>query len=267
MSTPIVFVHGILGFDRLRVAGVEVADYFRDIPALLRADGHVVPTPPALNRAGTIAHRAGDLKRYLETHAETAGKRVHLVAHSMGGLDSRFMISRLGMADRIVSLTTIATPHRGSPIADMVVSASLPGSDEFLAQLGIDVRGIPNLTTAACARFNEETPESDSVRYFSIAGQFDPPRLLGLPLGVLSTTHDLIRIKEGANDGMVSVQSALFGQTQDRWTHLETWRANHFREVNWGENLLPSPLERADAGIAEKYRALARRLAALQGAA
>src|SRR5262249_5187529 len=42
-----------------------------------------------------------------------AARAVHVFAHSMGGLDARYMISRLGMAKRVLSLTTIATPHRG----------------------------------------------------------------------------------------------------------------------------------------------------------
>ena len=43
---------------------------------------------------------------------------VNLIAHSMGGLDARYLISRLGMADQVRSLTTISTPHRGSFMAD-----------------------------------------------------------------------------------------------------------------------------------------------------
>ena len=47
----------------------------------------------------------------------------HLIAHSMGGLDSRFLITHLQPTsdNRILSLTTIGSPHRGSPIADLIV--------------------------------------------------------------------------------------------------------------------------------------------------
>lgn len=263
MSVPIVLVHGLFGFDRLRIAGYDVADYFRDVPRLLRAGGYLVPSPPVLRTGGGIAERAADLKRYLETNPEVAGKRVHLIAHSMGGLDARFMIAQLGMAERILSVTTIGTPHRGSPIADIITKASLPGSQQLLAQLGMDLKGIGDLTTAACARFNEATPEADGVRYFSFAGEFAPPRIGLVPIGLLSVTHDLIRCAEGANDGMVSVASARFGQSEERWTFLDTWPVNHFREVNWGENLLPTPIEIADGSIGQRYLDLARRLAAL----
>ena len=42
----------------------------------------------------------------------------------MGGLDSRYLIAKLGYGDRrsaIASLTTISTPHRGSAIADVLL--------------------------------------------------------------------------------------------------------------------------------------------------
>ena len=45
----------------------------------------------------------------------------HLVGHSLGGLDSRYLVSNLGMAGQAVSLTTMGTPHTGSSFADWLV--------------------------------------------------------------------------------------------------------------------------------------------------
>ncbi len=259
-TAPIVLVHGLFGFGQLKLAGVGVADYFRLIPDALRAEGHVVPEPPSLNTAGSIAERAGDLKKYLDNRPEVAGRQVHLVAHSMGGLDSRFMISKLDMADRILSLTTIGTPHRGSPIADVVGAATPPGFEQVVEFLGIDVKGIADLTAAACDRFNQEVPDSPKVRYFSIASRFEPPRVLGVPVGVLALSHDFVRNKEGDNDGVVSVESARFGQHPENWTFLEIWPGNHFRQINQGTNILLTPSEENDNSIVGKYTALAARL-------
>ena len=168
LGAPIVLVHGIFGFGQLKLAGVGVADYFRLIPAALRAEGHVVPETPSLNMAGNIAERAADLKQYLDNCPEVAGRKVQLVAHSMGGLDARFMISKLDMADRILSLTTIGTPHRGSPIADLVGAPAPPGIEQVVQSAGIDINGIADLTTTACARFNQEVIDSPRVRYFRL---------------------------------------------------------------------------------------------------
>src|SRR5262245_4316027 len=183
--SPIVLVHGIFGFGQLKLSGFGVTDYFRLIPDALRSAGHEVPEPPSLNAAGRIAERAADLKRYLDNHPEVSGRRVHVVAHSMGGLDARFMISKLNMADRILSLTTLGTPHRGSPIADLAGAAAPPGFNALVESAGIDLKGIADLTTASCNRFNQEVTDSPQIRYFSIAGLFEPPRVLGVPIGVL----------------------------------------------------------------------------------
>ena len=51
---------------------------------------------------------------------------VHIIAHSMGGLDGRTLIGHdlhgLSTPGRIASLTTLATPHGGSPVADLLTS-------------------------------------------------------------------------------------------------------------------------------------------------
>ena len=263
MSHPIVLVHGLLGFSRLTVGGLKIAAYFRGIPEALRAAGYVVPEPPKLNPAGTIAQRAADLQHYLldSTNRDVAGGRVHIIAHSMGGLDTRYMIARLGMAERIASLTTIGTPHLGSPIADLVASGVNPAMLTLVEKYGVNLRGISDLTSAACAAFNEEIADDPRVQYFAIAGRYDPQRVAGIPLGTLGLAHTVIRGKQGDNDGLVSVRSANFEGRGAAWTTLDTWDANHFRQVNWGADILP--VNPADHSIVDKYLALAARIAAL----
>ena len=159
-QAPVVLVHGIFGFDQLTLGGTRIADYFRLIPNALREAGNVVPIPPQLNPSGRVAKRAQDLKNYLEdrNNTEVFGKPVHIVAHSMGGLDARHMISKLGMMDRVLSLTTVGTPHHGSPIADPVVAGTDPTLTQFVEHLGVDIKGISDLTTEACDQFNQDVP-------------------------------------------------------------------------------------------------------------
>ena len=48
--------------------------------------------------------------------------KVNLIAHSMGGLDCRYLITHVPNKNyEVTSLTTISTPHRGSEMADYVV--------------------------------------------------------------------------------------------------------------------------------------------------
>jgi triacylglycerol lipase len=262
-NAPIVLVHGILGFNQLTLGGARIAEYFRLIPETLRAAGQVVAEPPRLKPTGSVAERADDLKNYLLGHVEVFGAKVHIIAHSMGGLDSRFMISKLGMAERVRSLTTIGTPHHGSPIADIVVAGTNLILNSFMEHLGVNPKGVFDLTTSACRKFNEEVPDAPEVHYFSIGGQFDPHRVLGVPQGLLALTHEIVQKTEGGNDGVVSLASATM--QRPGWKTLDAWSANHWRLINWGENLAPSPLELADNSIPERYRNLVKLVKAASG--
>jgi len=144
---------------------------------------------------------------------------VNIIAHSMGGLDARFLISQLGMANRVVSLTTIATPHRGSYFADWFVERfdrKLPFL-RSLERVGLEVEGFRDCTRSACRTFNERVPNVAGVHYLSYSA-FQVPRKIP---PVLRRSHSLIARMEGPNDGLVSEQSARWGE------HLATLRADH----------------------------------------
>ena len=94
-------------------------DYFRGVRAVF--PGACFPRVPL---TGSIDARARALAAEIARHRfpEPDGP-IHVVGHSMGGLDARYLLGRDlgGLAGRIASLSTIGTPHRGSPIADFLV--------------------------------------------------------------------------------------------------------------------------------------------------
>ncbi|KAJ3054360.1 hypothetical protein HK097_002024 [Rhizophlyctis rosea] len=117
---PIVLCHGLFGFD---VLGPETMPwlqirYWKGIVEALRDIGCKV----YVSKVGSVASlrtRAHELHSYLEANGK--GQRINLVAHSMGGLDCRYVISHMPAANyQVNSLTTIATPHRGSTFMDWV---------------------------------------------------------------------------------------------------------------------------------------------------
>jgi triacylglycerol lipase len=57
---------------------------------------------------------------------ETGAEKVNIIAHSKGGLDSRYAISSLHMGDKVASLTTISTPHHGSKTVDILMRVPHP---------------------------------------------------------------------------------------------------------------------------------------------
>ena len=107
LRSPIVLVHGLFGFDQVRMGPLVLVDYFHGIPPVLRAAGNRVLVPK-LSPTASIASRAAQLKAFIDR--ESPGEPVHLVGHSMGGLDCRYLITHLDMASRVLSLTTLGTP-------------------------------------------------------------------------------------------------------------------------------------------------------------
>jgi triacylglycerol lipase len=252
---PIVLVHGLLGFDRVRVGPFTLLRYFPGIEDALLAAGFPVCVPN-LSKTRGVAHRAGELKRcVLERFPD---QKVHVIAHSMGGLDARYMISRLGMEDRVRSLTTIGTPHRGSAFADWGQRRLGRSVKPFLNFWGIPTDAFDDLTSEACERFNELTPDAPTVRYASVAGHC--PRELLPRLSLWSVwSADIVAAAEGPNDGVVSVRSAKWGETEEVWAadHMSLVNRPNPRATGWGhrpsdylrlvERLVPA-VESAAAG-------------------
>jgi len=228
LTAPIVLAHGLFGFRRIGLGPVTLAWYFRGIPALLEAAGNRVLVTRVHPTAG-VQRRAWKLGR--DILAEFPDEPVHLIGHSMGGLDARALLADPAWHGRILSLTTIATPHLGSTIADF---AKLRVGRVFnlLERLGIDHRGFLDLSPSSMAEFNRQTPLPVDVPLFSVAG--DPSREdVCWPLRRL---HDALSELEGPNDGLVSVDSATaIGQP------LQSWPVDHLRQMNWFSPEAPTP--------------------------
>lgn len=219
LREPVVLVHGLFGFDTFRLGRWAAWDYFRGVAPALEAAGNRVFTA-RLAPTGGVARRAGQLRAFLDRH--TTGP-VHLIAHSMGGLDARYLISRLGQAGRVLSLTTVGTPHRGSAFAEWSVSRFARVLRPVFRLFGIDEQGILDLMPAACSAFNDTVPDAPGVRYFSVAGDCGP----GWPGPEWHLSHRVVTAAEGPNDGVVSVASAAWGES------LEVWAGDHGSLVGW----------------------------------
>jgi triacylglycerol lipase len=220
LRAPIVLVHGLLGFDRIDALGTTLVNYFPGIPELMSEGGNRVLVP-RMKPTGSVAERATQLKDFLLKFSPN--EPVHLFAHSMGGLDSRYMISQLGMADKVLTLTTIATPHRGTCFADWGVARFERIIKPLLDSIGLPYQAFYDLRVENCTLFNQNVHDAANVRYFSVAGQHDGSVLM--PEWLLP--HGVVKAAEGENDGIVSVQSATWGGD------VEVWEGDHLRLVNW----------------------------------
>ncbi len=220
LSAPIVMAHGLFGFRRIGLGPLTLAWYFRGIPGLLRAAGNRVLVTRVHPTAG-VARRSRKLGEQIR--AAFPDEPVHLIGHSMGGLDARAMAADPAWEGRILSLTTIATPHLGSSIADFA-KLRVGRVYSLLERMGVDHRGFLDVTPGASADFNRRTPLPDRLPTFSVAGD-PPPEEVCWPLRRL---HAALSEMEGPNDGLVSVRSATaIGQP------LPTWPVDHLRQMNW----------------------------------
>jgi len=220
MKTPVVLAHGMLGLTQAFIQGLKLADYFKGIPEWLEENGCQVIIPQ-VEGIGSVKTRAANLKGQI---LEASDQPVHIIAHSQGGLDSRYMISHLDMAKQVRSLTTIATPHRGSPVADWAISKTQKiGVYKILEWSTMDTQAFMDLRTTECAAFNKKTPDAKGIKYLSVAGE--PKR--EHTLRALRICHDIVSEAEGQNDGLVSSQSAQWGE------ETLIWPADHAQQIGW----------------------------------
>ncbi|CAO1620042.1 unnamed protein product [Sympodiomycopsis kandeliae] len=118
----IVLCHGLYGFDvRGPFFGLEI-HYWAVVLDILRKKIGADVVVRGVPGTGSIAQRAKVLHDFLcSEEAGVRGKKLNFIGHSMGGLDARYLISHLKPKPEEytpVSLTTISTPHKGSPFMD-----------------------------------------------------------------------------------------------------------------------------------------------------
>jgi triacylglycerol lipase len=210
-------------------------EYFRGVKAHLEAKGHrvlahrVPPLASCKARARVLADAI---------QAKFNNDPIHIIAHSMGGLDCRMMIGEnmngLGDKGRVLSLTTLSTPHQGSPLADLLAGK---GPEDVrrplfaaLEKAGIDIGGLRDLTSDVDGNLPDVPNKFPHIRCRSYAasgrGGSRPTTFVLLP------SYAYIKRKTGQdNDGAVAVTSATYGEFKGAWP------CDHFQMV--GHNFDP----------------------------
>jgi triacylglycerol lipase len=224
---PVVFCHGMLACSLLKMSLPEDSNCFTPLREFLAGRGFRVLYPQVVPTGG-VAERAAELREQILRWTD---EPVNLVAHSMGGLDCRYLITHLGLADRVRSLTTVSTPHRGTYLAEWFLANFRNRVPLLLAleALGVNVDGFRDCLPERCAAFNTTTPDMPGVRYFSYGGSVPHARVSPM----LRRAWDLLLPVEGPNDGMVSVASARWGE------YVGTVHADHFAQTPDGAFVRP----------------------------
>jgi triacylglycerol lipase len=234
MST-IVLAHGILGFGNLLPSSIPTVHYFNGVRAHLEGQGHKV-LEPTVSAIGSVEERGNQLAKFLENAG--GSEPLHIIAHSMGGLDARHAITNQSdKTRRVATLVTIGTPHRGSPVADAVANPASPlfrNVPRFLVEQLEANAALRDLTTKGGIHFDETTGDVDGVRYIEVAGDASQGSH-GLLLFDLAAK--IGNITNETNDGVVTKSSAL--RQVEGHEHLDDWPLDHAGEIGWSHD---SPL-------------------------
>jgi len=212
---PVLLVHGVFFRD------FRYLNYWGRIPKELEKNGAVVYYGCQQSAAAVEACGAELAKRIKEILNETGAKKVNIIAHSKGGLDSRYAISMLGMAPFVASLTTINTPHRGCEFADYLLFKIPKNKQDMLAgtynaalrKLGDRnpdfMAAVTDLTAAACRKRNETVLDAEGVYYQSVGSKLNYASNGRFPLNF---SYPLVKSFDGANDGLVGEGSFPWGE-------------------------------------------------------
>jgi triacylglycerol lipase len=250
---PLMLVHGAGFRDDNRFYS-----YWGRIPKALTDRGaHVFLS--GQDAWGSVEESAEVVKASILAALEKTGARkINLIAHSKGGLESRLLVSKLGMADKVASLTTISTPHRGSRALDLArkAPAALYAFISFFPNLWFRLigdkkpdffRASRQLSRIECEKFNRECPDDPGILYQSYGVKLKTPfsDLLYFFLNIL------VRILEGDNDGLVAVSSARWGQYLGVIENPKLRGVSHSDVVDmWRRNLSGFDIRQVYVGIA-----------------
>jgi triacylglycerol lipase len=175
------------------------------------------------------------IRRLVKQNTHT---KLNVIAHSMAGLDIRYALAKLDIADHVSSLTTISTPHRGTSLAELSLKTpdlikekmgdllDWMGNRVYPGAKSDSVGSAEQLTRAyVTEEFNPDVPNVEGIPYYSFSSAVG--KGTDHPIKVISRYHNnYIFQQEGLNDGMVSVESSKWG------LHFKTGNISHLEQMN-----------------------------------
>lgn len=250
---PIVLAHGMAAFNSIG----PVSSWY-GIPEDLTKNGATVYSTKVSSFESSDVRGEQLLRQVRVIAAITPTGKVNLIGHSHGGQSVRYI---LGVAPQhVASVTAIASPHKGTPVADLVrgiadadrtnllapvVSTVANGLGSLVALLSgggqysqDSLAGLDSLTTKGSATFNMRFPvglpptacgvgvaQYHGIRLYSWSGGRPLTNPLDLSDAALTATN--LAFLGKSNDGLVGSCSSRFGTVI-----RDNYRMNHLDEVN-----------------------------------
>ena len=233
---PILMVHGIFFRDS------KLMNYWGRIPAELERNGAQIFYGKQ-DSADTVEESARYLcERIDEILEETGAAKVNIIAHSKGGLDAKYAIAKLGAADKICSVTTINTPHKGCEFAEYLlenindeVKEKVDGVYNAMYKvLGDDspnfLKAVSDLTTTRCKEISECCDSFEFAKHGvftqSVGSCMKKAASGAFPLNM---SYKFVDKFDGPNDGLVGEPSFHWGE---KYIYLEN---KYHRGISHGD--------------------------------
>lgn len=233
LKYPILLIHG-MGFrdnkkinywgripDELERLGCKIFYGYQDSAADIETNGQTI-----VDKIDKIIEKTGS-------------EKVNIIAHSKGGLDSRYAISTLHAGNKVASLTTISSPHNGSKTVDKLMKFPKP-LIKFVACLTNfwfrllgdkqpdSYKVFQSFTTKAAEKFNLDNPDAEGVYYQSYAFAMKNPFsdiFMWLP-------NLVVGVIEGENDGLLTPESVKWSNFKGVYYGVENRGISHCDEVD-----------------------------------
>jgi pimeloyl-ACP methyl ester carboxylesterase len=208
---------------------------------------------------GSVASNAKDLKKQISTFLDTVkSKKVNIIAHSKGGLDSQALAKISKPEFEVLSLSTLSTPHRGSVVADLqllqrkeideyvnkgqdpngyaqqFVSLSLAGWASREKGAGPQLPGLNDLTTQSASSAILAGIRGNVKNTFTIGSDVGPeckrqpsdveidPLADEAPFGTKGYTYDALRLAYQAICDFTSATDLDVPTQEDGWFGTKT---------------------------------------------
>lgn len=188
-------------------------------------------------RSGRVVEKADRAIQYLDRFGLLKERRrFHILAHSTGGLVARAFVHRISNPERVVSLTTLGTPHRGSELAENAFSFSenKPKMYRAFRALGYDSRKkldfFRDLRPAIVREFNQNYPNLENIVYASVPCHI-PFERQAWPIKIIhrmwaeEVFGDVRRAPP--SDGLILLSSQLWGR------ELKTFLIDHNTQIGF----------------------------------
>jgi triacylglycerol lipase len=242
---PIILAHGLFGF-----TNIGPLDYFYGIAPVLQAQGRTVIATSVDPVQSSVVRGQQLVTQIEQIRTQYNADKVVIIGHSQGGLDARWAATN--DPDAVAAVITVATPHLGSPVADVALGLA-PGDaqaalDTLASAFGLSGTSfegaLQDLSSAGAAAFNAATPDVKSIKYWSVAGRSNmtaadacpPSSTMTIEWDTSNDPMDPVLVPVDAilqsqvpsstvQDGLVTLDSAMWG------TFLGCVPADHFDEV------------------------------------